>query len=93
VDKLRSQPENRKLLNVLENRGYTAERMTSSSADIRQMLLKHGGADKKDINRFMQLLSTYPPSLSTEECIKLKKTDPVMKSVEIIRDLEKHKDE
>jgi hypothetical protein len=88
VDNLRNDPAKQQMLMSLTEQGFTADRVKALRRDIRETLKENGVVDEKRINHIIDLLIKYPPSDATEKGFRSNKTDPLRRSVDIIKDIE-----
>lgn len=88
VDDLRKDDRTQQILKTLTESGFTADRMKKIRSEIRASLQETGLNDQKKINHIIDLLIKYPPSQSTEKGFRSNKTDPVRRSVDIIKNVE-----
>ena len=92
VGDLRKDPNTQQIFKTLTERGFTTHRMKELQSEIRASLQENGVTDKKRVDHIIDLLMKYPPSQSTEKGFKSNKTDPVRRSVDIIKDVKKNRE-
>lgn len=88
VDELKKEPGTQQMLKPLRGRGFTASRVNKSRSEIKTILQENGVTDQKRINRIIHLLLKYPPSTAIRDGFTRSKTDPVRRSVDIIKNVQ-----
>ena len=98
MENLRTDSDKQQMLTSLSERGFTVDRLKSLRSYLRKALQENGYVDEKKVDHLIDLLikyPPYPPSVATDKSFQKKKknplshkTDPVRRSVDIMKDVE-----
>jgi len=87
VENLSNDPAKQQMIELLSEQGFTSARVRARRNDIRD-ILKEEGVNENRIDHIIGLLMKYPPSNSTEKGFRKNSTDPLRRSIDIIKDIE-----
>lgn len=88
MKKLRTDSDKQQLLSSLSERGFTADRLKVLRSKLRETMQENGTVDDKRINRLIELLIKYPPSPVNEKGFRSNKTDPIRRSLDVVKDID-----
>lgn len=74
-------------LDYLRSRSFDPKRTSQAAGDVRRYLEVEKKLSLGEINRILILLDHYPLSATTNQPLRLPKTDPVQRSVDVIKDI------
>lgn len=75
-------------IDYLRSRGFDSRRTSQAMTDLRRFLEGRKELSPLEINRTLDLLRRYPPSTVTNQVPLRRKTDPVERSIEVIKDIQ-----
>lgn len=81
-------PSQQETLDYLLSRGFDSRQTSQAAGDVRRYLGGHKKLWPGEINRILLLLNRYPLSATTNQPPLRPKTDPVQRSVEVIKDIQ-----
>ncbi|MEI6970315.1 MAG: hypothetical protein WCL44_02255 [bacterium] len=81
-------PTQQETIEYLTSRGFDSRRTSQAMGNLRRYLLEHEKLPPAGIGRTLDLLITYPPSTATNAPPLREKTDPVRRSVEVMKDVD-----
>lgn len=85
---LRPIPAQQETLDYLRGRGFDAGRISQAADEVRHYLESGNELSPAEVYRAVYLLTLYPPSAVTNPPPLRPKTDPVERSMEIIKDIQ-----
>ncbi len=75
-------------LDYLRSRSFNAKRTSQAAGDVRRHLEAQKDLSPEEINRVIALLTRYSPSAATNQPPVRPKTDPLIHSVDVIKEME-----
>jgi len=81
-------PSQHETIEYLRSRGFDSTRISKTARDIRRYLGDRKELLPAEINRILDLLTRYPPLTVINQTSLRPKTDPVERSIEVIKDIQ-----